>query len=88
MAKAYRNCQSCDMPLKKPEVRGSNADGTPSGMYCSKCYESGEFKQPDCTAEQMQEFVKNKLKEMRFPGFVAWFLTRRIPKLERWKNPA
>lgn len=86
MANVYKNCQSCDMPLKKPEDRSTNADGTPSEMYCKNCYENGAFKQPDWTARQMQEFVKKRLKEMRFPGFVAWFFTRRIPRLERWKG--
>ena len=86
MASTYKNCQSCDMPLKKQENRGTNTDETPSEMYCKYCYEKGAFKQPDVTAQQMQEFVKKRLKEMKFPGFMAWFFTRRIPRLERWKS--
>jgi hypothetical protein len=34
----------------------------------------------------MQTLVKNKLKEFGFPGFIAGFFTKNIPKLERWKN--
>lgn len=87
MEKAYKNCQSCAMPLKKdPNGGGTNADGTASKMYCSHCYEAGAFKQPDITATQMQTFVKGKLKEMGFPGFLTGFFTKGIPKLERWKN--
>jgi hypothetical protein len=55
-------------------------------MYCSHCFEDGAFKQPDITAEQMQAFVKNKLKEPGFPGFIADMFTSGIPKLERWKG--
>jgi hypothetical protein len=34
----------------------------------------------------MQYLVKGKLKEMGFPGFMAGWFTKGIPKLERWKN--
>ena len=79
-------CQSCGMPMKKdPAGGGTNADGTKSEMYCSYCYQKGAFTK-HCTAEQMQEFCKNKLKEMGFSGFVAGFLMKNVPKLERWKN--
>ena len=82
----YKNCQSCGMPLKKDtKGGGSNADGSTNTMYCSHCYENGAFKQPDISASQMQVFVKNKLKEMGFPGFIAGFFTKGIPKLARWQ---
>ncbi len=75
------------MPLKKdPNQGGTNADGSKNEKYCSYCYENGEFTQPDWTVVQMQSFVKGKLKEMKFPGFIAGFFTKGIPKLERWKN--
>jgi hypothetical protein len=83
----YKNCQSCGMPIKKDEQGGgSNADGSKSTMYCSKCYEGGKFTRPDMTATEMQAFVKDKLKEFGFPGFLAGLFTKGIPKLERWKN--
>lgn len=85
--KAYKNCQSCGMPLKKStHGGGTEADGTISKMYCSYCYESGEFKQPDMTAQQMQEFVKGKMKEMGFPGFLASMFSKGVPRLQRWKK--
>ena len=87
MEKTYKNCQSCGMPLKKsPHGGGTNANGSISTMYCAYYYEKGQFKQPDWSASQMQDFAKGKLKEMGFPGFLAGFFTNRIPKLERWKN--
>lgn len=85
--RTYRNCQSCAMPLKKDPKGGStNKDGSKNTMYCSYCYENGEFLQPDITADEMKDFVKNKLKEMGFPGFLAGFFSKNIPKLERWTN--
>ena len=87
MEKTYKNCQSCGMPMKKDvHGGGTNADGTKSKMYCSKCFENGKFKNPDMTVGQMQVLVKGKLKEMGFPGFIAGWFTKGIPKLERWKN--
>lgn len=74
------------MPFKRdPEGGGTNADGSRSLMYCSKCYQNGAFTKPDMTAQQMQELVKEKMREMGFPGFLAGFFTKRIPTLERWK---
>lgn len=84
----YKNCQSCGMPLKRdPKGGGTNADGSKSNMYCSLCYEQGQFKNPELdTAPKMQAFVKEKMKSMGFPGFIAGFFTMGIPKLKRW-NP-
>jgi hypothetical protein len=87
MDKAYKFCQSCGMPLKKDEKGGgTNADGTTSVMYCSHCYQDGKYTWPDATAEKMKERVKEKLREMKIPGFMMWFFTMNIPKLERWKS--
>jgi hypothetical protein len=86
MEKAYKTCQSCAMPLSKdPNGGGTNADGSKSKLYCSYCFANGKFMNPDWTVAQMQEFVKGKMKEMGFPGFLAGFFTKGIPKLERWK---
>lgn len=82
----YKNCQSCGMPLKKDKMGGgTNIDGSKSAFYCSYCYIHGKFQNIDIdTPKKMQEFVKEKLKNMGFPGFIAAFLTWNIPKLKRW----
>ena len=88
MKPAYKNCQSCGMPLSKdPKGGGMEVDGTKSQMYCSHCYQDGKFTLPDITVQQMQERVKQKIKEMGLPGFMASFFARKVPKLERWTNP-
>ena len=86
MEKVYKNCQSCGMPLKRDEKGGgTKVDGSKSTMYCSYCYVNGKFINPEMTAREMQQLVTKKLKEMKYPGFIAWFFTSGIPRLERWK---
>lgn len=36
-------CQSCAMPLEKPEDYGTNADGSKSQEYCFHCFQAGKF---------------------------------------------
>ncbi len=64
---------------------GANSNGTKSTTYCSYCYQEGAFTQPDFTAVDMKKFCKEKINEMRFPGFITGFFTMGIPKLEKWK---
>lgn len=87
MSKNFKNCQSCGMPLKKDEKGGgTNADNSKSLMFCSHCYQEGQFTQPEIKASEMKEVVKNKLKEIGFPGFLASFFASGIPRLKRWKK--
>ena len=75
------------MPLKQdPEKGGSEADGSKSLMYCSYCYQNGEFTHPEFTAEQMKAFCNEKMVEMKMPRLLAKFFAMGIPRLERWKN--
>lgn len=86
--KSYKSCQSCGMPLKRdPQGGGTNADGTMSKKFCSKCYVDGVFQHPEIdTPEKMQFFVQQKMKKMGFPGFLGRMFTKGIPKLERWSK--
>ncbi len=87
MSSPYRTCQSCGMPLRRDaQGGGTNADGSRSDRYCSHCFVGGAFTLPHISAAEMQERATGKLREMGFPGFVARFLTRNIPRLERWKS--
>lgn len=83
----YKECQSCGMPMSRDEKGGgSNADGSKSAMYCSHCYEAGAFTMPGISAAEMQQRVSAKLKEAGIPRPAGWLLTRKIPKLARWKK--
>ncbi len=46
-------CQSCVMPMEKPEDFGTEADGSRNEEYCRFCYRDGGFTDPDITMEQM-----------------------------------
>ena len=89
MEAVYKNCQSCGMPMKR-DTRGggTHADGTKSLMYCSHCYQNGQFTQPNLTVDEMKLLVKAKLKEFGIPGLLTGVFTRNIPKLARWKHHA
>ncbi len=87
MEKKNKFCQSCMMPLDKdPKGGGTNADHSISGTYCSYCYQDGKFTQPNISAKEMREFVINKMVEMKYPRFIAKFMTAGLPNLERWKT--
>lgn len=81
------SCQSCGKPIRKTVDRGTNENGTLSPKYCAHCYSMGAFTLPDITAVEMQEQVVDKMRDLGFPGFLARFLARNVPKLERWAGP-
>jgi hypothetical protein len=75
------------MPMKKdPEGGGTNTDGSKNLKYCSYCFVSGAFVQPEMTVDEMKVLVKGKIIEMGFPKFTTGFFTRGIPRLERWSS--
>ena len=84
--KTNKFCQSCGMPIKSdPQNGGTNADGSKNIIYCSYCYQKGEFLFKG-TAKEMQTFCKGKMMEMGVSRFKAWLFTRGIPRLKRWKK--
>jgi hypothetical protein len=77
------------MPLSKdPLGGGTNPDGSRTAEYCSHCYESGAFTQPNITVEEMKALVEGKLRSMHFPGFLARRFVKDVPTLRRWKKAA
>jgi Putative zinc ribbon domain len=75
------------MPMKRDEKGGgTNADGSKSTMYCSHCYQNGQFVLPDISVSEMQARVKAKIVEFGMPRFLAGMFTGRIPKLARWHS--
>ena len=82
-------CQSCGYPLNKDKMgSGTNSDGSKSTIYCSMCYQKGEFLNPPevDTAEEFQKYCIKEMKKDGMNGILAWFLTRGIPKLDRWNK--
>ena len=79
-------CQSCAMPMAKPDDFGTEADGSPSQEYCTYCYQKGEFVQPDMTKEEMIEFVAKKMSEMGMDDEMVVKTKQFIPQLKRWQG--
>ena len=87
METSFKNCQSCGMPLKRDEKGGgTNADGSKSKMYCSYCYEKGEFIYKGEDVNEFQDFCKMKMIEGGHSKFTSWLFTRGMKRLDRWKN--
>ena len=80
-------CQSCSMPMEKPEDFGTDDEGNRVNNYCHYCYQSGEFTNPDITLGQMTEIVvKNMVEEMKIPEDHARQIAQSfLPKLVRWR---
>jgi len=80
-------CQSCGMPMNKPEDFGTNADGSPSSEYCRYCFQSGEF-----TAKmEMPEFIEMQVKiaveKLGMSEEKARAMAEgTIPNLKRWQK--
>lgn len=81
-------CQSCGMPLQKPEDHGTEVNGNRSADYCHFCYQSGKFTDPNQTMEQMIDLVtKYMVSEMKMPEPAARQTTSSfIPTLRRWQK--
>lgn len=84
-------CQSCAMPLMKPEEVATNSDGSKNEDYCIHCYKDGEFTS-DVTMEEMVETnLKyldewNKAEQTSFTEEEARnHLLKIFPELKRWK---
>ena len=81
-------CQSCAMPLDKPDVFGTNADGTQSAEYCTYCFQNGRFTEPTITLGQMIEKCVGIMAQRKImPEHQAKeLMSRTIPMLKRWKK--
>lgn len=81
-------CQSCGMPLTKPEDLGTNADGSKNEEYCTYCYQNGAFTE-DCT---MDEMIEHNLKYNDETGEFGDRETAKegllefMPTLKRWRK--
>jgi hypothetical protein len=80
-------CQSCGMPMCKPEDFGTEADGQPSKEYCAYCYQKGAYTKPDISMEEMKEWC---IKGMMETGQISADEAKKtadeyLPKLKRWQ---
>ena len=82
-------CQSCGMPLHRPEDFGTSAEGFRVNDYCSFCFGDGVFTEPSLTMRQMMEKCVPAMAEAGMPEVQARGLMEAImPKLKRWRGPS
>ncbi len=79
-------CQSCSMPMSKPEHFGTYADGSPNDEFCHFCFENGKFTEPNITLDGMIEKCSGILKRLRVPDAQIEQTKAFIPLLKRWKT--
>ena len=79
-------CQSCAMPMQKPEDFGTNANGSQNQDYCRYCYQNGQFTEPDVTMDKMIEKCAGIMKQMNLPEKQIEQTKTFIPLLKRWKK--
>ncbi len=81
-------CQSCSMPMEKPEDFGTLANGLKNNDYCNHCFQNGEFTEPNVTLQEMQECAtKHMIEDAHMPKEQAeWVANGFIPTLKRWNK--
>jgi hypothetical protein len=82
-------CQSCSMPLGKPEDFGTDRAGYRINDYCQHCYADGAFTEPAISMEAMLARcvgVMDRQGIMPAPQARA-LLADVLPGLKRWKTP-
>ena len=80
-------CQSCAMPLDKPEDHGTDAVGYRVNDYCHYCYARGEFTEPEISLQEMTDkCVAAMVQRSIMPEKKARGLMMEVlPKLKRWR---
>lgn len=75
-------CQSCGMPLHRPDMYGTDEDGSFIEEYCVYCYREGQFTS-DVTMDEMiqlcAKYVNNISREQAVHNMKLQF-----PRLKRW----
>lgn len=80
----YTFCQSCGLPIDRPELMGTEKDHSKSTIYCHYCYRDGEFTNPWATMEDMKQHVRDELDKVHAPAAVIAEVVARIRHLSRW----
>ena len=80
-------CQSCGMPLAKPEDFGTDVIGYRVNDWCHFCYANGAFIDPEMSMEGMLDKCVDALVRQRMMNArkARQFMTEVLPKLKRWQ---
>ncbi|MCL2545129.1 MAG: zinc ribbon domain-containing protein [Clostridia bacterium] len=79
-------CQSCAMPLEKPEDYGTERDNSKSADYCQYCYAKGAFTSEETMEGMIEACIPFTLEAKVFPTAEAAraAMMEQFPKLKRW----
>ena len=83
-------CQSCAMPLTRPEDFGTDRMGYRVNDFCRHCFADGAFTDPDISMGAMLDrcvAIMAEQKIMPAPQARA-LLADVMPRLKRWRAPA
>ena len=83
-------CQSCSMPLTRPEDFGTDRTGYRVNDFCRHCFADGAFTDPDVSMEAMLgRCVTIMAQQGIMPAPQARALLEDVlPRLKRWRTPA
>jgi Putative zinc ribbon domain len=82
-------CQSCAMPLQRPEDLGTATGGGRSEEYCRYCFVDGAFTAPDITLPAMIDLCTGILVQRGMLKDQAHTLmSDTLPTLRRWQRAA
>ena len=73
------------MPLDKPELLGTEKDGTKSNEYCTYCYQKGAFINPNMSLDEMKKLVKGQMEKMKIDTGIINMAVSSLPSLKRWR---
>ena len=81
-------CQSCGIPLQKPQDFATSANGSSVNDYCHFCFQNGAFTQPDMNMQGMIDKCASIMARqgMMSEGQAKALMTDVIPRLKRWQK--
>ena len=82
-------CQSCAMPMNRPDDFGTDATGHRVDDFCWYCYQSGAYTNPGITLEGMIDICADILVQRGMAEVEArTMLSDVLPGLKRWAGAA
>ena len=83
-------CQSCSMPLGRPEDFGTDQAGFRVNDYCRHCFADGAFTDPDISMQAMLDRCVGIMDGQGIMGAAdaRLLLADVMPRLKRWSVPA
>ena len=84
----YSQCQSCGMTFDKEHKKfiAKEKNGSDS-IYCTYCYQDGEFIEPNSTMEDMIEVaVPHFTEKLGNEEAARKYMTKVVSGLSRWKK--